>query len=249
MMLLTLPQATLAWMFSTPNRPLRDEATKALVSLLTPRLESTARVVDEFGDVDDPYIVERVYAVAYGVAMRSHDLAGVGNLASFVYNKVFASGTPQAHILIRDYARGIIERSIHLGCNLEINGQLIRPPYKSAWPSIPCEDCVENLFPRWDQASWDSRDLEWSRNRIRWSVMDDDFSRYVIGDDSSSSWLSLGLNEEPWRSPEERRQALVLKLSESERLAWDEHIWLLKRRCRQWHSCNRSNSWMSQAMS
>ena len=219
-----LAASALAWMFSTPNRPLRDEATKALVCLLTPRLESTARVVDEFGDVDDPYVVERVYAVAYGVAMRSHDLDGVGNLASLVYNKVFASGTPPAHILTRDYARGIIERSIYLGCNLEINDQLIRPPYRSAWPSIPCEDCVENLFPRWHQASWDSRDLEWSRNRIRWSVMDDDFSHYVIGDDSSSSWLSLGLTEEPWQSPEERRQALVVMLSESERFALDEHI-------------------------
>ena len=219
-----LAATTLAWMFSTPNRPLRDTATKALVCLLTARFETTARVIDEFGDVDDPYIVERVYAVAYGVVMRSYDMAGVGNLASLVYDKVFASGVPPTHILVRDYARGIIERAIHLGCNLDIDERLVRPPYRSIWPSIPCDDCIENLFPSWHQASWNSRNLEWSRNRIRWSVMDDDFSRYVIGDDSSSNWLSLGINDEPWQSPEERRQALELKLSESERFTWDQYV-------------------------
>ena len=217
-----LAATTLAWMFSTPNRPLRDQATKALVCLLTSRLDLTARIVERFGKVDDPYIVERVYAVAYAVVLRGHDLTGVGNLASLVYSKVFASGTPPTHALMRDYARGVIERAIFLGCNLELDEQLIRPPYMSTWPSIPCQDYVENLFPSWHQASWDSRNLEWSRNRIRWSVTYDDFSRYVIGDDSLSNWLSLGLNAEPWQSPAERRQALVLRLSESEGKAWEE---------------------------
>ena len=60
-----LAATTLSWMFSASNRPLRDQSTKALVSLLTSRLELTARVVESFGEVDDPYIVERIYAVAY----------------------------------------------------------------------------------------------------------------------------------------------------------------------------------------
>ena len=219
-----LAAATLSWMFSTPNRPLRDEATMSLVCLLTSRLELTARVVGRLADIDDPYVVERVYAAAYGVVMRSHDTTGIGNLASLVYGQVFASGTPQVHILIRDYARGIIQRAIHLGCDLELDERGFRPPYRSTWPSIPCEDYIESLFPGWQQTSWDSRDLEWSRNRIRWSVMDDDFSRYVIGDNSSSNWLSLGLDEDPWQSPEERRQALAATLSEPGRSAWEQYV-------------------------
>ena len=219
-----LSATTLAWTFTTPNRFLRDRATKALVSLLTGRLESTVRLVDRFADVDDPYVTERVYAVAYGTAMRSYDLTAVGKLASSVFQHVFASGTPPAHILLRDYARGVVERAIYLGCNLELDERLVQSPYRSLWPSIPCEDCIEELFPYWGQASWDSRDPEWSRNRIRWSVLDDDFSRYVIGDDSLSSWLALRLDEEPWQSPEERRQAWILELSKSERLAWEEFV-------------------------
>ena len=54
--------------------------------------------------------------------------------------------------------------------------------------------------------------------------MDDDFSRYVIGDNPSSNWLSLGLDEEPWQSPEERQQVLVATLSEPERSAWERYV-------------------------
>ena len=217
-----LSAITLTWMFTTPNRFLRDKATKALVALLTGRTEPTARLIDRFSDVDDPYVLERIYAAAYGVVMRSHDATAVGEVASSVYKHVFASGAPPVHILLRDYARGVVERAIHLGSDVQIDEQLIRTPYRSVWPSIPSEDYVQGLFPNREQASWDSRNLEWSRNRIRWSVLDDDFFYYVIGRDSPSNWLALGLDEEPWKSPEERRQSLLLRLSESERLAWEE---------------------------
>ena len=76
-----LAAIALAWMLTTSNRFLRDRATKALVSLLTGRFESTARLVERFACVDDPYVAERVYAVAYGVAMRTHDAKTVGQLA------------------------------------------------------------------------------------------------------------------------------------------------------------------------
>ena len=213
---------TLAWMLTTSNRFLRDKATKALVSLLTARLESTIRLVERFADVDDPYVTERLYAVAYGVAMRSMDVNSCGQLASVVYKHVFASGVPPAHILLRDYARGVIERAIYLGSEVSLDEKLLRPPYHSNWPSIPCEDCVEALTPNEDLGAWAGGDLEWSRNRIRWSVFGDDFGRYVIGDEYSSHWLSLGLEEEPWQSPEERKQTLLVELNESELLAWEE---------------------------
>ena len=218
-----LSATTLAWMFTTPNRLLRDRATKALVSLLSGRPESTMRILDRFANVDDPYVLERVYAVAYGTAMRSHDVGAVGEVATLVYEYVFSSGTPPAHILLRDYARGVVERALHLGADIQVNQQLIRPPYGSVWPSIPCEDCVETLIDKWDEEAGSDGGLEWSRDRIRSSVLGDDFARYVIGDEFPSTWMSLGLEEEPWQTLEERKQALVLELNESELSAWEEY--------------------------
>ena len=209
-------------MFTTSNRFLRDRATKALVSLLSCRLESTARLLERFADVDDPYVTERVHAVAYGVAMRSHDAEAVGNLACLVHKHVFASGTPPAHILLRDYARGVIERAIYLGSDIDLDEDSIRPPYNSAWPPIPGDDHIEALTPQWNKGALAGGDLEWSRNRIRSSVTSDDFAFYVLGINHGSNWLSLRLGGDPWQSPQERIDALLPKLSESEILALEE---------------------------
>ena len=128
---------TLAWMLAASNRPVRDRATKALVNLLTGRLAATARLVDGFADVDDSYVVERVYAVAYGVATRSHDPAEVKILAERVYARVFATGAPPVNILLRDYARGVVERVLYLEAPIDVDVSRIRPPYHSAPPVFP----------------------------------------------------------------------------------------------------------------
>jgi hypothetical protein len=213
----------LSWMFTTSNRFLRDRATKALVSLLTSRLGAAVRLVERFNDVDDPYVIERVYAVAYGIAMRCNDSTEVGNLASCVYAHVFAAGTPPPHILLRDYARGVIERSLYLGSDIEMATERIRPPYGSQFPAIPTEDDIQLFLPDRSRGSHDSGDLEWAQNRIGGSVMSDDFAQYVIGTNSSSSsrsWLSLKLDEPKWVSPELRLRALIAELSHDESRAW-----------------------------
>lgn len=177
---------------------------------MTGRLGAVVRLVERSADVDDPYVAERVYAVAYGTAMRSHDPAAVGRLAGCVYAHAFARREPPAHILLRDYARGVIERAIHLGASLDVDEQAIRPPYLSQWPHIPTEDEIKPLMPDWSRGSHDSGDVEWARNRIGSSVMEDDFARYVIGTDSwFTNWLSLPLEEPAWQPADERLAALV----------------------------------------
>lgn len=217
----------LVWMLTTSHRFLRDRATKALVNLYTGRLTGMVRLVDRFADVDDPYVTERVYAIAYGVAMRSADADAVGGLAASVYGRVFASGSPPPHVLLRDYARGVVERALHLSSTIEFDAALIRPPYRSEWPSIPSEEDVKPLLPDWSKGSHDSRELEWSRNVIGTSVTGfGDFARYIIGTNSSAGsreYLSLRLDGPPWTpppSPVEQLTSLVADLSDDELSAW-----------------------------
>ena len=212
---------TLAWMLTTSNRFLRDRATKTLVSLLTGRLDAMARLVDRFADVDDPYVAERVYAVAYGIAMRSHDPIEVGELASLVYERVFADGRPPVHILLRDYARGVVERAIYLQANLEIEEHLVRPPYNSTWPRILSEEEIRELGLAPDQMRNGDNETHPAKSAIVFSVMSHgDFAWYVIG--PHSPWLSLRLDEEPWRSPDVRLTDLVGTFNVEERSAWEE---------------------------
>ena len=134
---LFLASVTLGWFFTTPHRALRDQATKALVSLLRNRLDVCVRIVRHFHGVDDPYVQERVYAAAYGAAMLTpEDSAGLEQLALLVYQQIFA-GDPPTDILLRDYARNICELALVRGFkDAQIDSTRIRPPYRSNWPAI-----------------------------------------------------------------------------------------------------------------
>lgn len=214
---------TLAWLFTCPNRSLRDRATKGLANLLTGRLMIASRLVERFADVNDPYVAERVYAAAYGAAMRSYDRDEVGQLAHRVYEIVFAAQTPSVHLLLRDYARGIVERALYLGAELVIAVERIRPPYRSTWPAIPTAEEVDRLFPD-SPAKWRDKDSgAWAHDRIKSSVMADDFGRYVI-DPRLADWLSVPLSEPAWVKPKNRQELLsefVRQLSEPEQAVWD----------------------------
>ena len=197
--LVDLCAVTLAWMLAAPNLAVRHQATRGLVNLLTGRLEAATRLVDEFAFVDDPYVTERVHSVAYGLATRSHDPVEVKALAECVYAKVFATGTPPPNILLRDYARGVVERAIYLKSQVDVDVTRIRPPYKSEPPRFPTEEEVEGLLPNPDHNPHKREGEEWARNHIGDSVFSGrlrECTRKTWG--SSGEWLSLRLDEPSW---------------------------------------------------
>lgn len=221
-----LAAITLGWMLSTPNRFLRDRATKGLVALLTGRLASLDRLVNRFADVDDPYVVERIYAVAYGVVMRSNDATEVGLVAQSVFRHVFADGTPPAHLLLRDYARGVIERAAYLGTAGDLDLDLVRLPYRSRFPDVPNERLTQDLILGMEQSAGDDDD-RFAWHEIRASVQHWDFARYILGTnstDKSHHWLSIGMEQEPWESAKEREQRLIPQFNGIERIAWEGYL-------------------------
>ena len=221
-----LAATTLGWMLSTPHRFLRDRATKGLVALLTGRLASLDRLVNLFADIDDPYVVERIYAVAYGVAMRSNDGTGVGRVARSVHRRVFAGGTPTAHLLLRDYARGVIERAAYLGAAGDLDLDLVRPPYSSTFPEIPDEQLTQDLILKMEQSAGGDADRS-AWDAIRSSVQGWDFARYILGTNytnASHHWLSIGIEQEQWRSADEWEQLLIPRFNGIERNAWGEYL-------------------------
>ena len=221
-----LAAITLGWMQSTPNRFLRDRATKGLVALLTGRLAELDLLVNRFADVDDPYVVERIYAVAYGVSMRSNDANGVGRVARSVYRHVFAGGTPPAHLLLRDYARGVIERAVYIGAATDLDLDLVRPPYQSTFPEIPDEQLTQDLILEMEQSAGDDAGIS-AWHAIPSSVQHWDFAKYILGTnstDTSRHWLSIGIDQEQWRSASEQEQQLIPRFIDIERNAWEEYI-------------------------
>ncbi|MDE2935628.1 MAG: hypothetical protein OXP37_02165 [Chloroflexota bacterium] len=212
-----LASTALAWMFSTSDRSVRDRATKGLVRLLSGRIPATTNLVERFQETDDPYVVERIYAVAYGVATSCHAGSELEALATNVYNSVFAAGAPYPHILLRDYARGVIERAIHLGAEIEVDADLIRPPYSSRWPTLD-EKAVDELGHRTEPSSDDHDESYRASGSIRFSVMSWDFGEYVIGAGRRQGpWLKLQLDEDRWVAPDVKRANFEARLSKSAR--------------------------------
>ena len=197
--LVDLCAMTLAWMLAASNLAVRDQATKALVNLLTGRLEAARRLVEEFAFVDDPYVTERVYSVAYGVATRSHDPAEVKTLAECVYSKVFSSGTPPANILLRDYARGVVERALYLRSLIDVDVTRIRPPYDSEPPVFPSEEDVMPFLPSPDHHPYRREGEDWVSSHIGHSVLEGALHRAIRETwGHSGEWLSLRLDEPAW---------------------------------------------------
>lgn len=214
----------LAWCLTASHRFVRDRATKGLVALLSGDVELTCELVRRFDDVDDPYVRERVMAAAYGVAMRSSDALALAPLADLVYGLIFADGEPPAHILLRDYARGVIERALHLGTDIVAHASIYEPPYRSAWPRIPEASELERHDPFRQDHQEEPSEAERAQGRLYSSVMRMDFARYVIGTNSSSEsyrWLSV-TNEEPlWRSEEELKGSFRRSLGRDLRETFD----------------------------
>lgn len=214
----------LVWFLTTSHRFLRDRATKSLVALFTNRIGVLCQLLPEFIEVNDPYVSERLYAVAYGCALRSNDNTSKGQLAKTVYKLVFESGTPPCHILLRDYARGVIEVAFHDG--LAVKGlelDKIRPPYRSDWPlDIPSEADIEK-YGEWSK---DMPDEQWALHSIYNSVMNDgDFARYILGSDNVNlNWSNRRLTEPRTPSKKEKYDAFVESLTDPQRKAWVKYL-------------------------
>ena len=172
---LELAALALGWLLTSPNRPLRDRATKALVALLLPRPAVLQNFLKSFESVNDPYVGERAYCVAYACAMGTHDTAALAELAQQVFRAVFNGGRPYPHVLLRDYARGVIEIASHRGAATEIDLGRVCPPYASDPPAdYPSREDIEKHEGRGVSA-------------IRFSVGEHgDFGRYIIGSNNQT---------------------------------------------------------------
>lgn len=169
---LSLACTALAWHLTTSHRAVRDLATKALVNLLHRDLRLACELIEKFAAVDDPYLVERVLAAAYGAQMQGADIPGCSALAQSVHDHYFASGKqPPLHLLARDACFGILEYARHVR----------RLP-----PGVDLQACHAGLRSTWPIEDVDEASLERSkehgyRDSIGSSTSDHgDFGHYTV---------------------------------------------------------------------
>lgn len=136
-----LASTVLCWLLISPNNAIRDKTTKALVSILSLYPDALISVMKRFESFDDPYILERIYAVAFGCAVNIGNKDKLSALASYVYTAIFDKDEVYPNILLRTYAKNIIDYAIHQGAIADADHLIVKiqPPYRSSFPEIPSD--------------------------------------------------------------------------------------------------------------
>ena len=175
-----LAAVTLAWTFTSPNRVLRDHATKALSQLLSAHLSVLPSLISRFAGVNDPYVIERLAVACHGAALcgGTAEPQAVVHAAEELKRVVFSDDQPP-NLITRDAVRGIYEWCFHNGWVDEPTYLAVLPPYSSAPPKEPpTEDQIRGDY---DIRSRDTKPMSWPYGQLLGSVFEmGDFGRYVI---------------------------------------------------------------------
>jgi len=177
---------TMIWFLTSNDRTLRDSTTKALVCLLEERIPILIQLLVIFETVNDPYILQRLYAVAYGCAVRTNQLHLLKDLGERVFQQIFNKPEVVPDILLRDHARGVIEFAVHNGVTFEFDLMKIRPPYNCSWDdNIPTKEELRSTYAGKEYST------------LEFSVLGfGDFARYIIGTNSNQfDWYENRLGD------------------------------------------------------
>jgi V8-like Glu-specific endopeptidase len=190
-----------AWLCASTNIELRNKATKALSIILIGRLGVGVNLLKVFESIDDPYVYERILAALYGASLNTIVLSGLSELAEYIVETIFSKEEVYPNVLVRDYARNIVEFAIFKNKITLNKPEVIRPPYNSSIPdNFPSDEETDSFKFEWDDKGF--KDEYWSQNRIISSMITEygrgmcsygDFGRYTF-QSSLSLWKDLDPN-------------------------------------------------------
>lgn len=169
-----------SWLLSSSNRDLRDKTSKAMVEILKNNFDLCLGLLEKFEFVDDPYIIQRLYGNIFGACIRSTSKShrDFKKLTTFVYKSIFEKEKVYPDILLRDYARLIIERYLYDYSNdIEyLNFSKVRPPYSSnKIPQVKREEYCSH-----DESGFERIAISMKPDRIDGPGSYGDFGRYVF---------------------------------------------------------------------
>ena len=169
-----------SWLLTSSNRFLRDKTSKAIIEILKNNFDLCLVILRKFEEVNDPYVIQRLYGIVFGACTKRAYLCknDYKLLVEYVYNTIFNKDLVYPDILLRDYAKLIIERYIYEFSTDELNIDInkIYPPYKSI--EIPIVK-KEEYYAEKDYGSGFNR-IDMSMKPACKSHMYGDFGRYIF---------------------------------------------------------------------
>ena len=151
-----LTAIVLTWFTTCMDRGIRDNASKGLISLVRDDVDLMIKLVEKFDGVNDPYVVERIYAAAYGCALLSKTANRLPELAQSVYAHIFdVEGEVYPDAMVRDYAKGVIEYTLTKYPDLQLGDKTFVPPYNSSFSEeFPTDEEVRAYSKKDKDGKW-----------------------------------------------------------------------------------------------
>lgn len=219
---LLLTGIALAWFLTSSNRFIRDKATKCLVNIFNNRLITLKDLLVRFENINDIYVLERIYAATYGCIMLSNHSSGkiddIRNLVDYICDHFYVKNNLPVHLLLRDYIRGIIELSVKK-FNLDINTKFTTPPYSSMLDlNVPSAETIKKQY-------YDDKNSGYTQ--ILSSVMYSlgflaDFGNYIVN--SNLRYWSSSKIQEKEINRESIFAIFINNLDKNQRQLWDDFI-------------------------
>ncbi|QPN37929.1 hypothetical protein I5080_03715 [Salmonella enterica] len=123
-------------------------------------------------------------------------------LSENIVSTIFEAEEVYPNVLVRDYARNIIEYALYKNIYQMDNVDIIRPPYRSHFPTtFPTNDEIDAY--KYDYNSADFKDYYWGQNAILSSMVTEygrgicsygDFGRYTF-QSALSGWCDFDPND------------------------------------------------------
>lgn len=170
----------LIWTLATTDTALRDRTTRALINLLRNDDGCLLQCIQDYHKVNDDYIVERLLAIAFGCCTINQEKDFVEKVAQLTYDCVFKAGLPRENILVRDFAKNIIDYAVSLHCNLDLEIEKTMPPY--AEKKNICVPTDEIKQYELDYENTPDKELYLAQMNIMESMLTENSSRGIYGD-------------------------------------------------------------------
>lgn len=167
------------WMLSTSYPYLRAYVMRKVKNLLSEHPDQTEYVLGKFHSVDDPYILWGLYAAVYGTIVSRHN----ADLSRLVSERLYAyyydeNGKAPQDLMVRHWTLKIFELAAHQDSTIDM-WMKAQPPYAVA----------EDLFAEMTGENYDADGYfgeTYGSKQITHSLFHWDFSRYIIGTNSSN---------------------------------------------------------------
>ena len=181
-----LAATCLGLFFTTSDRSVRDQSTKALASLFIKYPEIVEPILEKFNGFNDAYVRERIFSAVYGGLLYVDNDDLIKRVGEMTLQLCFKQKSVETHAMTRRYAQLIVELAQSKGLHIsDFDIEKIRPPYASKpithWPNL---EGIRAIQDEMTSVVWSVVGQMSSQSESNEYRMPGDFGRYTMSPDA-----------------------------------------------------------------